>query len=232
MSAGRPLGEALELPLLLPRREPKVEVAFHPAEREPAAATDEALARELARGSAAAFEALLERYRDRVFQFVLWHLDSPPAAGRDLAEELTQEIFFQLYRSAASFRHRSGFRTWLYSLARNVCRHHRRKHRRELPAGGCEEAERAPAFTPSPPDPLERLAHAEDQARVRQAVATLPPQQRVVLVLRDWEELSYAEIAQVLEVPLGTVRSRLHHGRSTLAKLLGCSADGKDRHGL
>jgi RNA polymerase sigma-70 factor (ECF subfamily) len=209
------MSEVLEFPLLLGRREARQQRASVSV----AEAGDEALVERVAEGSSAAFETLFERYRDRVFQFVLWQLD----AGRDAAEDLTQEIFFQVYRSASTFRHRSSFRTWLYSLARNVCRHHERKHRRE-------SGEAVPDLAGDGSDALDRLTAAEDRARVRQAVAALPREQRSALLLRDWEELSYQEIAVVLDIPLGTVRSRLHNARSALAQAL--SAREEDRRGL
>jgi RNA polymerase sigma-70 factor (ECF subfamily) len=217
------MGEALEFPLLLGRRETKEK----PSAVAVAGAEDEALVQSVAEGSDAAFETLFERYRDRVFQFVLWQL----GAGRDLAEELTQEVFFQLYLSASTFRHRSRFRTWLYSLARNVCRHHERKHRRESGALRWGEDNEAPVLSDGGrSDALERLTAAEDRARVRQAVAALPREQRAALLLRDWEELSYQEIAAVLDIPVGTVRSRLHNARCALAHTL--SARKEDRCGL
>jgi RNA polymerase sigma-70 factor, ECF subfamily len=226
----RGIGETLDLPLLLarsPRAERDAEeVAAAASAATGAGVTDEVLVEAVARGSAAAFEALLERYRDRVFQFVLWQLDR----GRDAAEELTQEIFSQLYLSAPRFHNRSQFRTWLYSLARNVCRHHERKHRRESGALRCGEEEVAPEPAGGTPDALERLTAAETQAQVRRAVAALPRIQRAVLVLRDWEELSYQEIARVLQVPVGTVRSRLHNARSALAGALAKARE--ERHGL
>jgi RNA polymerase sigma-70 factor (ECF subfamily) len=222
------MGETMDLPLLLGRSPRPERAAAETAVVASSAAgiSDEILVQRVAGGSAPAFEALLERYRNRVYQFVLWQLDG----GRDLAEELTQEIFYQLYLSAPRFRNRSRFRTWLYSLARNVCRYHERKHRRE--SGGLRwgEAEAAPEPAGSPPDALERLTAAESQARVRRAVASLPRAQRAVLVLRDWEEMSYQEIARVLHVPVGTVRSRLHNARSALARELAKAAE--DPHGL
>jgi RNA polymerase sigma-70 factor, ECF subfamily len=218
--AGGRAGEILGLPLGVSRGPEADGGAGFPA------AGDEALASEVARGSAAAFEVLFERYRDRVFQFVLWQLD----ADRDVAEELTQEIFYQLYRSVASFRRRSRFRTWLYSLARNVCRQYQRKHRSAGRGRAAEGGEAGLLLPDGRPDPLERLTAAELQARVRRAVESLPPAQRAVLVLRDWDGLSYLEISRVLGIPLGTVRSRLHHARSALATALG--AGEEDRRGL
>jgi RNA polymerase sigma-70 factor, ECF subfamily len=219
VTGGGQAGEPLGLPFRVSRRPAEVAVS------EPAAG-DEALANEVARGSATAFEALFERYRDRVFQFVLWQLD----ADHDAAEELTQEIFYQLYRSAASFRRRSRFRTWLYSLARNVCRQHRRKHRSAGHVRVAGDEAKGRLLPDGRPGPLERLTAAELQVRVRRAVESLPPAQRTVLVLRDWEDLSYVEIARVLAIPVGTVRSRLHHARSALATALG--AGEEDRRGL
>jgi RNA polymerase sigma-70 factor (ECF subfamily) len=213
------VSEVLEFPFLLVRREAREERVSV------AEAGDEDLVQRVAEGSSAAFEALFERYRDRIFQFVLWQL----GAGRDPAEELTQEIFFQLYRSASTFRHRSSFRTWLYSLARNVCRHHERKYRRE--SGALRWEEDVPVLSDGDrPDALARLTAAEDRARVRQAVAALPREQRAALLLRDWEDLSYQEIAAVLDIPVGTVRSRLHNARSALA--LALSRGKEDRRGL
>ena len=180
---------------------------------------DEALVAELAGGREAAFAELFRRYRPRIEQFVRWH-----ASGRvDTVEEMTQEIFVQLYRSLPGYAGRSSFRTWLYALARNVCRHRRRKRRRRLSFERPEEElgeqgwQRVPDLAPSVVD---RLAAGELRRSVREEVDRLAPIYRTVLLLRDWEELSYAEIARVLELPVGTVRSRLHEARAQLTSAL------------
>lgn len=180
--------------------------------------SDEELLERIAAGEERAFGRLMERYGRQVHRFVLWYGE----LGEPSAEELTQEVFARLLRAAAGFRGDSSFRTWLFSLARNVCREHcrRRATRRrfEAPRTTLEDAAR------SLPDvslgPLERLCRAELAAAVRAAVGTLRPHHRVALLLREWQELSYREMATVLEVPEGTVRSRLHNARAALAARL------------
>jgi RNA polymerase sigma-70 factor (ECF subfamily) len=186
-----------------------------------AAASDEELVDRFVRGESAAFSELLERYRDKVYQFACWNLVSGPE-GRTEAEDATQEVFLQLFRSARSFRHRSKFRTWLYSLARNVCRQHAAKLRRRPFAPWREEAEDDPALDipDGEPGPLAQIEEEERQRVLRAAVQGLPAHHRNVLLLRDWEDLSYEEIAEVLQVPVGTVRSRLFHARAALARQL------------
>ncbi len=180
-----------------------------------AAATDEELVARFVAGESSAFEEILGRYRDRVYQLVRWY----PGTDAQEAEEVAQEVFVQVYRSARRFRGRSKFRTWLFALTRNVCRHQLRlrsrasKRRirvdaeetdlRQLPDGG--------------PGPLDQIELDERRELLRRAVERLDPLYRTVLMLRDWEELSYREIAEVLGIPLGTVRSRLHNARAALA---------------
>lgn len=180
-------------------------------------APDEALA-QAAAGCAAAFDELFCRYAPRVRQFVAWQT----GGGEDAVDELTQEVFFQLYRSLPRFAGRSSFRTWLYALAGNVCRHHRRRRQRRL-RWLRPSAEDEPALDEVPDlaaGVVERLERSELRGEVRRQVARLPPHYRSVLLLRDWEDLSYAEIADVLAIPVGTVRSRLHQARVRLAAAL------------
>ncbi len=180
-----------------------------------ASRSDEALAAAAARGCTEAFDELFRRFRGPVRELVV----ARTGTGRGRAEELTQDVFFEIYRSLASFAGRSDFRTWAYAVARNVCRYHQRRWRRRRRT----RAESPIALTEIPdlaPDAAERLAAGERRREVRREVARLPDIYRSVLVLRDWEDLSYAEIAQVLEIPVGTVRSRLHQARARLAAAL------------
>lgn len=176
--------------------------------------SDEALVARAGAGDTAAFERLVGRYRDRIYQFVLWQ----PGVDDTLADDITQEVFLQLYRATAQFRGRSRFRTWLYSLARNVCRNQLRRYRRL----GCGRAAAEPesvlaGLADQRPGPLARCERSEAAERVARAVDELPEPFRSALLLREWEEMSYAEIAAVLGVPVGTVRSRLHKARARLA---------------
>lgn len=181
----------------------------------PAALTDEALVRRVASGDEPAFAELAARYERRLAQFVRWWLD----VHDDMTEDVVQEVLLQLHRSAPRFGGQSSFRTWLYALARNVCRHQCRKLRRQ-PARMGESEEYLREIPDARLGPLEALAHDEAIRAVRRAVDALPAAHRLVLMLRDWEELSYAEIADVLGIPVGTVRSRLHNARALLADRL------------
>ncbi|MGD2115156.1 MAG: RNA polymerase sigma factor [Acidobacteriota bacterium] len=179
--------------------------------------SDEELAAAAVDGDRGAFAELFHRYSARVRQFVAWQ-----AGGRtERTEDLVQEIFLQVYRSLHRFAGRSRFRTWLYGTARNVCLHERRRRRRRPEPIGQEGDDRPLDAIPDlSPGIAERLAAGELRRAVRREVERLPEIHRTVLVLRDWEELAYAEIAEVLEVPVGTVRSRLHQARARLATAL------------
>jgi RNA polymerase sigma-70 factor (ECF subfamily) len=195
------------------------------AERAPVRAdlTDEALIARTAEGDAAAFEVLMRRYQAPVFHFVRWQRGVTERS----AEDITQEVFLQLYRVAGQFRGGARFRTWFYTLARNVCRNHQRALRRRAPERWYALPEEALAGLPDRgPGPQARCEHGEAQRVVGAAMSRLPVWQREVLVLREWQDLSYAEIADVLAVTIGTVRSRLHKARETLMALLGPAAGG------
>ncbi|HEX2644723.1 MAG TPA: sigma-70 family RNA polymerase sigma factor [Thermoanaerobaculia bacterium] len=182
-------------------------------------ASDEQLIEHLVQGESQAFTEILGRYRDKVYQFARWSVD----ADEHEAEDITQEVFLQVFRSARSYRGDSKFRTWLYSLTRNVCRQHaaRRKVRRmttaDISYNGEDWLQEIPDSRPSP---LAEVEVKERQQLLRQAVERLGAIHRSVLLLRDWEGLPYEEIAAVLEIPVGTVRSRLFHARAALAREL------------
>jgi RNA polymerase sigma-70 factor (ECF subfamily) len=183
--------------------------------------SDEELIRGCACGEEGAFARLLERYRARVSQLVRWHL-----GPRSLwADDVAQDVFVQVHRNARRFEGRSSFKTWLYSVAMNVCRDHVRRERNPVRRRGAgDPGEHVLAAIPDATlDPLERLERDEQRALVRAAVERLSPVHRTALQLRDWEELSYEEMAEVLHVAVGTVRSRLHNARMALARELAAS---------
>jgi RNA polymerase sigma-70 factor (ECF subfamily) len=178
--------------------------------------SDEILAGAVARGDELAMTELIGRYERRLAGFVRWSL----ADAAELTEDVLQEVFLQLHRSASRFAGQSSFKTWLYALARNVCRHESRKLKHQ-PAWLAEGDEALRAFPAEALGPLDTMQRREVLDAVRAAVEALPPPYRLVLMLRDWEDLSYAEIAQVLDLPIGTVRSRLHYARALLSERLG-----------
>lgn len=179
--------------------------------------SDEALVARTADGDGAAFELLMGRYQSQVFHFVRWQRGITERS----AEDVTQEVFLQLYRAAWQFRGGARFCTWFFALARNVCRNYLRQQRRRSREDWYALPETALAVLPDRrPGPQARCERGEIQQRVASAVAKLPDYLREVLILREWQDLSYSEIASVLDVPIGTVRSRLHKARTTLMEVL------------
>jgi len=147
------------------------------------------------------------------------------------AEDLTQDVFLKLYRNLASFdTHKGSFQTWITTLARNLLVDHFRRTRLEratdsLDAGFGAEGDGdglSMADKLADPGPSQE-AHAsglELKARIQQALAQLSPELREAVVFRDLEDMDYKEIAQVLHIPEGTVKSRISRGRGELARLL------------
>lgn len=179
--------------------------------------SDEALLRLYADGDDRAFARLLERYRAPVA-----HLVASSLGSGLWTEDVVQDVFVQVHRSARTFEGRSSFKTWLYGIALNLCSDQRRRQRarpadRALDAADDDRLDTLPDLSL---DPLQTLERDELRALVVAALERLGPGHRIVLQLRDGEDLSYEEIAHVLGVPVGTVRSRLHNARAALAREL------------
>jgi RNA polymerase sigma-70 factor, ECF subfamily len=178
-------------------------------------ASDEELARRFAAGDAGAFDELLTRHRDALFRFTRWSL----GAARDEAEDATQDVLVEIYRSLPRFEGRSRLRTWMFGLTRNVCRQRRRARRRSSsnPTQSVDSGEALRDLPDGRVDLDAALERREIQEAVGLAIEGLSPEHRSAVLLRDIEGLSYEEIAEVLGIPLGTVRSRLHNARLALA---------------
>lgn len=165
-------------------------------------------------GDQDAFRELVHRHGDRLLNMVL-HL----VGSREDAEDLVQETLAQAYRAIATYEGRSRFFTWLYRIATNRAISAHRKRRLET-----VQQREAVVWDQQPSsdvnDPGTAAAEADEIRRVRQAIDRLPADRRAVLVLRDIDGLDYAEIAEVLQMPAGTVRSRLHRARLELKELL------------
>lgn len=169
-------------------------------------------------GDAGAFETLVRRYQGWVFTLALRML-----GDRAEAEDMAQEIFLKAYRGLRGFKGASRFSTWLYAIASHHCLNQLEARRRQPHHHGRGGA-RPDAAGDDPPACVDLLADERpradalleraDQARIIQAeVAHLTEDHRIILVLRDIQGLSYEEIAKILGVELGTVRSRLHRAR-------------------
>ncbi len=177
--------------------------------------SDEQLLAAFRDGQSSALDRLLERYQDKMLQFVRWRTALPQVEAEDVA----QEVFLQAFRSVETYSGRSRFRTWLYGVATHVCNHALRDRARNAAA-----LENSASDIEVVPDgrmgALDILVARERRHAVRAAVWGLETNQRVVLLLRLWEKMSYAEMALVLEVPEGTVKSRVYHARLQLAKVI------------
>jgi RNA polymerase sigma-70 factor (ECF subfamily) len=167
-------------------------------------------------GDASAFEALVRRHERPVFRLALRML-----GNREEAEDVAQEALLSLHRHGHRFRRESRFSTFVYRVTANAALN----RRRTLGRSRARErllAERESGFDPSPAprDPGDALVGAEAQARVQEALQELSPDLRLAVVLFDIEGLPYGEIARVLEVPEGTVKSRIHRARNALREKL------------
>ncbi len=182
-------------------------------------ATDEQLIEAYLDGHRAAFEALMNRYSAELLHFLIRFLGS-----RAAAEDVFQEAFLQVHQSADSFDLSRRFKPWLFTIAANKGRDHHRKHGKHksvsLSASMGSDDEGRPfvdlleSELPTPDLPLES---EELQVQVKKAVDELPAHLREILLLSYFQRMSYSQIAESLEIPLGTVKSRLHTAVATFA---------------
>jgi RNA polymerase sigma-70 factor (ECF subfamily) len=176
---------------------------------------DQELVAQAAAGSREAFDDLVRRH-----QVSIVSLARALTNGSADAEDLAQEVFIRVWRSLRGFRGDSTFRTWLHRVAVNVIHsHHGRVSRlRRLIVPAPAESAEHPIERAAAPDDVESDLVLRDA--IDRALATLPDELRVAVTLRDVQGLDYKEIAVVLEVPIGTVESRIFRGRQRLKPLL------------
>lgn len=171
-------------------------------------------------GDSAAFGRLVLKYQDRLYNTVVHSFFGNPGAGNaEDARDVVQEAFVQAFLKLETFQHSSAFYTWLYRIAFNVAASHRRRRR---PMYSVEYARETSGLEPMDGGngPTERLEQKECCRQVRQAIGQLSEEHRTVLVLREIDGCCYETIAEILEVPVGTVRSRLHRARLQLREQL------------
>ena len=164
--------------------------------------SDEGLMLEFQRGSRSAFEELYARYREPFYGFFRRRL-----LNKERAEDLVQETFLAVIRAAVRYEPRAMVRTYLYGIAMKLLAAEKRK------LSGNE-----PQLGPQQEPALETAA--DDALWIREAVEKLEPQEREILMLREYEQLNYAEIAELLRIPVNTVRSRLFRARMALKSFL------------
>jgi len=169
---------------------------------------DTALVGRLRAGDPRAFEDLVRIHQHRVFGVALRMLGS-----RAEAEDIAQEVFLRVHRAMRDFRGEARLSTWLYGIASNLCLNRLASSERKRMRYDDDAVMLAPSDAVDATATLER---GELEVALRQAIAELPDERRIVIVLRDVEGLSYDEIAQALDLEPGTVRSRLHRARLDL----------------
>jgi len=174
-------------------------------------AEDQLLIQRFRAGEVAAFDGLVERYYQRIDRLVQQVIRNPLGA-----EDITQEAFLRAYRALPRFRGEASFYSWLYRIALNLCLNYLRQQANRISSVEGPEASILPAVT----DPSMLLEHQERERLVRGAIDALPTHYRVAIILRDLEELSYQEIADILGIPLGTVKSRINFGKHLLRQAL------------
>lgn len=193
------------------------------------AITDEMLVEQFLQGNKQAFSTIVERYEQKVYSLA-YRL----TGDYDDASDLAQDAFIKVYRNLSQFRGQAAFSTWLYRVVTNVFLDEMRKRKRRpvvaisLDDSIVTEEGELTRELPSPdPGPEDLSAQREMQQAVRAGMQKLPAEYRVVLILRDLQGYAYDEIASILDINLGTVKSRISRARLALRKVL----EKREQHG-
>jgi RNA polymerase sigma-70 factor, ECF subfamily len=182
------------------------------------------LVRRCIAGESAAWEEIVQRYQRRIYNICYRFSGSP-----DQAQDLTQEVFIKMYGSLKSYdSQRAAFMTWMTTITRNLLVDYFRKTKQErmtdsLDAASSEHEDAMPLSERIPDKALPpdaRVQSRETKEAVHRALQKLSPDLREAVILRDLQDMDYREIAAVLRVPEGTVKSRINRGRAELARLL------------
>jgi len=179
----------------------------------PQVASNEAqLISEAAQGSTGAFAELVRLYRMQVIRTAYGVLGS-----QDEAEDVAQEVFLKVWHSLNTFQRETSFSSWLYRITLNTAIDVLRHRKEEV---GLDIDYVSPTIRPE-----EAALRKDNQQRVREAIAKLPENARIALTLREFEQLSYKEISEILQIPIGTVMSRINYARVSLKKILSGEED-------
>jgi RNA polymerase sigma-70 factor, ECF subfamily len=185
--------------------------------------TDEQLLADHVRGDPLAFRQLVDRHHRELFSFVVRFTGSSAAA-----DDVVQDAFVQVHLAAATFDTERRLKPWLFTIAANKARDHlrNRTRRKEVPLDApvhSEDQAGAPGFgtfmADDGPGPLDNLTETERSTIVREVVNQMPPALREVLTLAYFHDFPYKDMADILDIPLGTVKSRLHAAVASFGKL-------------
>ncbi|PYV20107.1 MAG: RNA polymerase subunit sigma-24 [Acidobacteria bacterium] len=179
-------------------------------------------------GDDAAWETIVNSYARRIY-----NLGYRYTSRREEAEDLTQEIFIRVYQNLKSYRPEAGsLQNWVFKVARNLIIDHYRQSRRFRQTGGSEELETLELAEEKLPNPQRAVERSEATRFLRDGLASLSPELKEAVILRDLEGMAYQEIAELLSIPEGTVKSRINRGRIELARLLGKRRAQAERLGV
>lgn len=181
---------------------------------------DNALISRFRDGDTAAFEELMIRHETRIYSTCLYFLKN-----REDAEDAAQEVIIKLYRKLDTFRQESSFSTWMNYVAANTCKDFLRKRTRDRVLSLDEEIETGDGqmqreIPDERPGPGECLEQKELRDALVRAVERLSGEHRAVMLMREYQQLSYEEIGEILGISLGTVKSRIHRARGELRQIL------------
>jgi len=171
-------------------------------------------------GDKASFEALMHKYYPRLLNFIHRFVGQ-----REIAEDLTQEVFMKVYQAVSAYRPQSKFQTWIYTIAKNISLNELRRNRGSVvsldePFSSQEGELKRDVEDPSGVRPDEDLLRQETMRAVRQAIHALPENQRMAVILRRYEQFSYEEIAQTMRVSVEAVKSLLSRAKENLKEKL------------
>ncbi len=177
---------------------------------------DQKIIRDCQSGNTERYRVLIDKYKVRAFHAALLF-----TGNRDDALDLSQEAFYRAYKALSSFKPGKNFYTWLYQILRNICiNHYHRVRKRNIPIGDIEERSGQNFIIPTDSRPDEIFEQTEMRELVWQALNKLTEREREILILKEFNDFSYKEISEILDIPIGSVMSRLFYARKKLGGLL------------
>tara|TARA_Y100001960_G_C14540237_1_gene760508 strand:- start:36 stop:617 length:582 start_codon:yes stop_codon:yes gene_type:complete len=179
--------------------------------------SDERLIEKFQNGEVNAYNELVKRYKDRLLNFIYRFLNDI-----DRSEDLVQDTLIKLYTHKNSYKEVAKFSTWLYTIAANLARTELRKikRRKTFSVSELSNDDREYIISSDASDQSEDYLTENFEKKIQNALVQLPDDFKTIIILRDIQELSYDEISKIVELPLGTVKSRINRGRLKLQKLL------------